>query len=144
MPDEVIVPTVSRFDTSYGALLWLNRLTQDGAQFVGSLKDGTVVSFYRLGKEPKTVCKIAQLSPLAWWRASSSVTKTGPSPVPQRDERDDLSWRQSGEDIRDDVAVDISEAEVSPRAAVGQAGMVESKQVQDGGVKIVDVHLVLD
>ncbi len=51
---------------------------------------------------------------------------------------------KSGEDILDDVAVDIGEAEVSPRVTIRQAGMVESKQVQDGGVKIVDVHLVRD
>ncbi len=51
VPDEVIVPTVSGFDTAYGALLRFNRLTQDGAQLVGNLKDETVVSFYRLGKE---------------------------------------------------------------------------------------------
>ncbi len=58
MPDEVIVPTVSGFDTAYGALLRFNRLTQDGAQLVGNLKDETVVSFYRLGKERKTIFKI--------------------------------------------------------------------------------------
>ena len=51
---------------------------------------------------------------------------------------------KSGKDILDDVAVNISEAEVSPRVTVCQTGMVESKQVQDGSVKIVDVHLVLD
>ena len=58
LPHEIIVPTVSRFDTAFGALLRFGKTTQDATPLVKSLKDEIVVSFYRLGKERKTTFKI--------------------------------------------------------------------------------------
>ena len=38
----------------------------------------------------------------------------------------------------------VGEAEVAALEAVGELGVVEAEQVQDGGVEVVDVDLVLD
>ena len=43
-----------------------------------------------------------------------------------------------------DVAVDVGQAEVAAGVAVGQPLVVEAEQVQDRGVQVVDVDLVLD
>ena len=45
--------------------------------------------------------------------------------------------------VADHVPVDVGEPEVAARVAVGQAGVVQAHQVQDGGVEVVDVHGVL-
>lgn len=58
LPDEIIVPTVSRYDTAYGALLRFSKNTQDGTPLVRNLKDEIIISFYRLGKERKTTFKL--------------------------------------------------------------------------------------
>ena len=44
----------------------------------------------------------------------------------------------------DDLAVHVGQAEVAALEAVGQLGVVEAQQVQDRGVQVVDVDLVLD
>ena len=42
------------------------------------------------------------------------------------------------------LAVDVGQAEVAAGVAVGELGVVEAEQVQDRGVQVVDVDLVLD
>ena len=42
----------------------------------------------------------------------------------------------------DDVTVDISEAVVAAAVAVGETFVIDAKEVQDGGVEVVDVHFV--
>ena len=42
----------------------------------------------------------------------------------------------------DYFSVDVSQAEVAALMPVGKPFMVHAKAVQDGGVEIVDVHLV--
>ena len=50
----------------------------------------------------------------------------------------------SGQDLADDAAVDVGQAEVAAGVAVGELLVVEAEQVQDRGVQVVDVDLVLD
>ena len=50
---------------------------------------------------------------------------------------------ESGEDWGDDLAVDVGEAEVAAAVAEGELLVVEAEQVQDGGVEVVHVDLVL-
>src|SRR5712675_1006226 len=50
---------------------------------------------------------------------------------------------RSGEDLFHDVTFDIRETEIPARVAVGQLFVVETKQVQDRRVEIMDVHFVL-
>ena len=42
------------------------------------------------------------------------------------------------------MAVDVCEAEVAALEAVGELGVIESKEVHDGGVEVVDVDAVFD
>jgi hypothetical protein len=49
-----------------------------------------------------------------------------------------------GQNIFDDVPVDVGEAHVSRRKAKGTFGVVDAKKVKHGGVKVVDLHLVFD
>jgi len=58
LPDEIIVPTVSRYDTAYGSLIRFSKNTQNGTPLVRNLKDEIMISFYRLGKERKTTFKL--------------------------------------------------------------------------------------
>ena len=44
----------------------------------------------------------------------------------------------------DDMSVDIGEAEIPAGVSVGEVFVVEPHEVQDGGVEIVNVHLVFD
>ena len=39
------------------------------------------------------------------------------------------------------MAVDVCEAEVAALEAVGELGVIESKEVHDGGVEVVDVDV---
>src|SRR3712207_6587087 len=50
----------------------------------------------------------------------------------------------SCQEFHDDVPVDVRQAEVTSGVAVGEPFMVEAEQVQDGGVQVVHVDLVLD
>ena len=43
-----------------------------------------------------------------------------------------------------DMAMDIGEAIVAPLVAIGQSLMVHSKEVETGGMKIVDMDLIFD
>ena len=43
----------------------------------------------------------------------------------------------------DDVAVDVGETEVAARVAVRQFGVVKSEEVQDSGVKVMDMYWIL-
>ena len=49
----------------------------------------------------------------------------------------------SGDDVMNDVAFDIGQAKVAAGIAVGEAFVIEAEQVQNRGVQVVDVHLVL-
>src|SRR5262249_25772526 len=50
----------------------------------------------------------------------------------------------SGDDFVQDVAVDVGQTEVAAGIAVGQLGVVEAEQVQDGSVQVVDVDRLFD
>ena len=50
----------------------------------------------------------------------------------------------SADHLPDDLAVNVGQAKVSACVAVGQPGVVESHQVKDGRMKVVDVDPVLD
>ena len=45
----------------------------------------------------------------------------------------------SGEGWFDEVAVDVGEAEVAALGSVGEAGVFDAHEVEDGGVEVVDV-----
>ena len=45
--------------------------------------------------------------------------------------------------ILDDVAVHVGQAEIAALATEGEAFVVDSKLVQDGGMEVVDMHFVL-
>ena len=44
-----------------------------------------------------------------------------------------------GEQVVDDVAVDIGETVAAALEEVGEAGVVDTQELQDGGLKVVDV-----
>jgi len=46
----------------------------------------------------------------------------------------------SGDDVIDDVAVDIGQAKVPPGVTVGQTFVVQPQQVQDRRVEVVNVY----
>ena len=48
------------------------------------------------------------------------------------------------DDVVDDVAVDVGEAEVAAGVAVSEFFVVEAEQVQNGGVEVVDVDYFFD
>ena len=48
----------------------------------------------------------------------------------------------SGQELFDDMSVDIGEAEVTPGVVIRQTFMVEAQQVKDGGLKVMDVNLI--
>ena len=48
-----------------------------------------------------------------------------------------------GEDFVDDVALDVGEAEVAAGVAVGEFFVIETEEMEDGGVEVVDVDAVL-
>src|SRR5947207_12717123 len=50
----------------------------------------------------------------------------------------------SCQNVADDVAVDVGEAEVAAGVAVGEALVVEAQKVQDRRLDVVDVDSVLD
>ena len=56
----------------------------------------------------------------------------------------ELSCHASSQDRFDDVSVDVGEAEIAPLEAGGELGVIESEEVQDGGVEVVNVDFVLD
>src|SRR4029078_12489403 len=50
----------------------------------------------------------------------------------------------SCDDLVKDVARHIGEAEIAPAVAIGQLGVIDAEQMEDGGVKVVDVDRLLD
>src|SRR5262249_40644326 len=50
----------------------------------------------------------------------------------------------SREDRVDDLAVDVSQTVVAAGVAVGQALVIDAQEMQDRGVEVVDMDLVLD
>ena len=50
---------------------------------------------------------------------------------------------RSGEDVADDLAVDIGQAEVAPGVTIGQPFVIEPEQVQNCRVEVVEVNAVL-
>jgi hypothetical protein len=49
-----------------------------------------------------------------------------------------------GEEVFDHVAVDVGEAEVATGMGVGEFFVIEAEEVEDGGVHVMHVDLVLD
>src|SRR4051794_7926265 len=47
---------------------------------------------------------------------------------------------RSRQDVSDDLAVDVGQAEVAARVAEGQLLVVEAEQVQDRGMEVVHAH----
>ena len=50
----------------------------------------------------------------------------------------------SGEDFRRDPTADIGQPEIAARVAVRQTRVIQSQQVKDDGVEVVDRHDVFD
>ena len=50
----------------------------------------------------------------------------------------------SANQLLDDLAVDVGQPEVAAGVAVGELLVVEAQQMEDRGVQVVDVDLVLD
>src|SRR5689334_23179306 len=50
----------------------------------------------------------------------------------------------SGEQLLHDVAVNVGEPELAPLELVGELGVVQSHQMKNGGVKIVDLHWIFN
>src|SRR6476660_2812468 len=48
-----------------------------------------------------------------------------------------------GNQLVDDLAVDVGEAEIAARIAIGETLVVKTHELQDGGVQVVDVHRIL-
>ena len=56
-----------------------------------------------------------------------------------------VSWRFcSGQDFADNAAVHIGESVITALKAESELQVVESQQLQDGGVQVVDVHFAFD
>lgn len=54
------------------------------------------------------------------------------------------SAHRSGQDALHDVAVDIGQAEIATRMAIGESFVIEAQQVQHGGVQIMNVDAIFD
>ena len=57
-----------------------------------------------------------------------------------------IAWIVSsrlGQDLLHDIAVNIGEAEVTAGVAVGELLVVDSEDVEDGGMEVVHMHFVL-
>ena len=50
----------------------------------------------------------------------------------------------SGNQFLHHFTVDVGEAKIPAGVAVGQSGVIKTEQVQNRGVQVVDVHLLLD
>ena len=48
--------------------------------------------------------------------------------------------RNLGDDVFYDMSVDIGKAKIAPLVAVGELSMIDPKQVEDGGVEVVNMH----
>src|SRR6056297_1990943 len=48
----------------------------------------------------------------------------------------------SGEDLLDDAAIDIGQAEIASGVSIGQPPMIEAEQVEDRRVQVVNVHFI--
>lgn len=48
-----------------------------------------------------------------------------------------------GDDSVDDFAVDVGEAEIAAGVLVGEALVIEAEEVEDGGVQVVEVDLLV-
>ena len=46
-------------------------------------------------------------------------------------------------DVFDDLSVDVGEAKVAALVTIDESLMIESQQVQNGGLEIVNMHFVL-
>jgi hypothetical protein len=55
-----------------------------------------------------------------------------------------MGGARSGQDFTNDISVHVGEAEVAALGSVGELGVIEAQRVEDGGVEVVDVDLVLD
>src|SRR5262245_20453816 len=53
-------------------------------------------------------------------------------------------FERSGEDVVDHPTVDVRQAKITTRVTIGQSLVIQSEQVEDGGVQVVVVDLVFD
>ena len=49
----------------------------------------------------------------------------------------------SGQQVLHNVSMDVGEAKIASGVSKGKSGMVEAEEVQNGGLHVVDVNLVL-
>ena len=77
---------------------------------------------------------MAETSPARSIPAKSSEANQGTGGFPA----------SSGQDGAHDVAVDVGQAEIPPAVIIGEFLVIKTHQMEDGGMKVVDVHLVLD
>lgn len=52
--------------------------------------------------------------------------------------------RSSGDDVADDMAMEVGEAEIAADVVVGEALVVEAHEMQNRPVQVVDVNAVFD
>src|SRR4051812_19326949 len=81
------------------------------------------------------------------WAAAIRTSRIAWSPLPAPDLSSDpptLHAAHSGEDFRGDGPVDVGETEVTAAVTEGELLVVEAHEVEDRGVKVVDVHAVDD
>src|SRR5207237_10602027 len=55
-----------------------------------------------------------------------------------------LDARRSDEDLLDNLAMNVRQADISPPETVGELFVTEPKQIQDAGVKIINLGNILD
>ena len=61
-------------------------------------------------------------------------------PISLRQEPRPLAWQPSSQDIANDLAADVGQAEVSSLVPEGQAAVVDSRRVEDRCMKVVDIN----
>ena len=56
----------------------------------------------------------------------------------------EISWTMLSDDLVDDTASDVGEAEIAAGGVEREPTVIEAEQVENGGVEIVHVHGILD
>ena len=50
----------------------------------------------------------------------------------------------SGQELRNDLTINIGQAIVTPLRPVGQPGVIQPQQMQDGGLEVMNVNRILN
>src|SRR3954468_10987224 len=85
----------------------------------------------------------ARLGWLGLRHATPALGNRGCVPQPQPP-RSQPGFEGSGQDLADDAALDVGQAEVAAGVAIGQLGVVEAEQVEHGRVQVMHMDLALD